>query len=562
MKVKITVISIVLALAAAFVFGCIAPTTPPLPPPPTSDEILAIVSTFDGLDPMSFSAAEDIVAMGYQVVPVLIELLQDDDLRVRWAAIYGLSRLAKEDDVEGVSTGLNDPSLAIRVIAAATLLKLGDNRGKDILEDATTSNEILLYSHPPELIRDYATGVLDAYNGTSLLGPPSHSFSSTALPLTYSTRQTTVTREESSITVTVNIEFYGPGATQELIGGWELDIEDFWNGPDGHQMFGNCTVTFDVVTRIRDEGGAPTEGFHQIEVLDLNPGEFHTSKAGVSQQSTGGEWDDQDTRNHVAHETGHLMGLYDEYHYEDVDGDGDDDYVNDNPQPEDPQSIMAQTWENVAPLQEHIDEIINLAGVNFPAVIPIVAEFEILYCGAWSWTKNYALGRDQSWAEYSADPSTILDWPVTGMVGQYGEVRCIYDENYDGYSWDFVNLGHRFFGRYTLDSIEGYTQAKIKAFILPPSGILIYEWYPFFLEIYVNGIKAGETLITLSDEYEYVIPLDFSAVATGTYVMVEFTSNKLRVENPIPATPFFCEGIESRIFAECAGIGQIFLILE
>ena len=555
-----------MALVAAFVFGCTAPTTPPLLPPPTSDEILAIVSTFDGLDPMSFSAAEDIVVMGYQYVPVLIELLQDDDLRVRWAAIYGLSRLAKEDDVEGVSTGLNDPNLAIRVIAAATLLKLGDNRGKDILEDATTSNEILLYSHPPELIRDYATGVLDAYNGTSLLGPPSHSFSSTALPLTYIARQTTVTREERSITVTVNIEFYGPGATQELIGGWELDIEDFWNGPDGHQMFGYCTVTFDVVTRIRDEGDAPTEGSHQIEVLDLNPGEFHTSKAGVSQQSTGGEWDDQDTRNHVAHETGHLMGLYDEYHYEDVDGDGDDDYVNDNPQPEDPQSIMAQTWGNVAPLQEHIDEIINLAGVNFPAGIPIVAEFEILYSAGDSVSagdlleENYALGRDQNWEKYLDDPGTYDQLQCS--VGQVGSVQCWYDEDHDRYTWTFVNIGSHLFGRYTLDSIEGYTQAKIKASIAAGSPFIdFYEWYPFFLEIYINGIKAGETLITLSDVYECVIPLDFSAVATGTDVMVKFTSNRLKVVNPIPETPFFSSG-EIRFFGDNAIILNTFLILE
>lgn len=306
-------------------------------------------------------------------------------------------------------------------------------------------------------------------------------------------------------------------------------------------------------------------------MLDLNPGEIHTSHVdAATQQSTGGEWDDQDTKNHAAHETGHLMGLNDEYHYEDVDGDGDDDYVNDNPQPEDLQSIMAQTWENVAPLQEHIDEIINLAGVNCPADIPIVAEPGFVY-SAVGGAENYALGRNQTWSKYLSDLSTT-EMPTVEVVGQVGVVSCYYDEVSDKYSWSFINQGHHFFGRYTLDSIEGYTQARIKALISHEGlsistdlgGITLYEWYPFFLEIYINGIKAGETFITLSDEGYYwdEIPLDFSAVATGTHVMIEFTSNRLKVVNPIPETPFFCVGLESRFFGDFAGIAPVWLILE
>lgn len=66
-----------------------------------------------------------------------------------------------------------------------------------------------------------------------------------------------------------------------------------------------------------------------------------------------------DTGNVTAHETGHLMGLGDEYDY----GGHGGAYRNLNPQPAgQPQSIMAQTWGNVAALQSHIDAIMR--GLN------------------------------------------------------------------------------------------------------------------------------------------------------------------------------------------------------
>lgn len=172
---------------------------------------------------------------------------------------------------------------------------------------------------------------------------------------------TTASRSGCEITVVVQIEFQNSTGRlndqqfQNLIDGWEQSIEDLWNGPQGHQRYGCCTVRFDVVTRV----GSGTDGYHQIDVV-AGP---QTSRAGLGPGSVGGQWDDQDNGNVAAHETGHLMGLDDEYDY----GGADGAYRNLNPQPDgQPQSIMAQTWGNVAALQEHIDEIIGNLDVECP----------------------------------------------------------------------------------------------------------------------------------------------------------------------------------------------------
>ena len=65
----------------------------------------------------------------------------------------------------------------------------------------------------------------------------------------------------------------------------------------------------------------------------------------------------------MAHESGHLLGVADEYDYNGPGG----TYRNLNPQPAgQPQSIMAQTWGNVAALQSHIDTIMNGLNADCP----------------------------------------------------------------------------------------------------------------------------------------------------------------------------------------------------
>lgn len=158
---------------------------------------------------------------------------------------------------------------------------------------------------------------------------------------------TTAKRKGCKITVILKIEFFGPNASQNLIDGWETDIQDIWNGRE----YKCCPVNFNVITRLRAAGDPATSGFHQIEIVAGPQTSYVTS---LGPDSTSGRWDSLDTGEVAAHESGHLMGLEDEYSY-----DSNGNYVNENPQPTDPQSIMAQTWGTVDALQEHIDEVIR-----------------------------------------------------------------------------------------------------------------------------------------------------------------------------------------------------------
>lgn len=172
---------------------------------------------------------------------------------------------------------------------------------------------------------------------------------------------TTFSRSGCRITITVRIEFRNNtgrlNATQfqQLVNNWEQSIEDLWNGSSGSQRYRFCTVRFNVITKI----GQGTDGYHQVNVV-AGP---QTSVAGLGPGSVAARWDDQDTGAVVAHETGHLLCLPDEYDYNGPGG----SYRNLNPQPDgQPQSIMAQTWGNAAALQEHIDQVMECVGASCP----------------------------------------------------------------------------------------------------------------------------------------------------------------------------------------------------
>lgn len=180
---------------------------------------------------------------------------------------------------------------------------------------------------------------------------------------------TRVRKERCQITFTLNLEFYGAGATQNLAKKWENGIRSLWNG----RKYYGCDVRFIVNALVRDTSDPQTPGYHQIEVVNGPQTSFVNS---LGPSCTGGRWDDLDVENVAAHESGHLLGLPNEYHY-----DAAGNYVNDNVQTTDPQSIMAQTWGSVDALQEHINDAIS---ANTSWWTRLVWLFSCLFCG-WDW---------------------------------------------------------------------------------------------------------------------------------------------------------------------------------
>jgi len=172
---------------------------------------------------------------------------------------------------------------------------------------------------------------------------------------------------------------------------WTKGMLEIWNEPDFTYGICECPVHFEIIVDVLPQGEKCPDpanlqkeipGWHCVQVVTGRERNPHTGWEPVNERGNTadatplrgndgngyGEWTTWTSGLDAAHELGHFMGLEDEYHYADTDGDGrGDTYVNDNPQPADgPQSIMAQTWGKVTVLQAHIDKIIEDAGVECP----------------------------------------------------------------------------------------------------------------------------------------------------------------------------------------------------
>ena len=182
---------------------------------------------------------------------------------------------------------------------------------------------------------------------------------------------TKVTWRQCQIKVDIYLEFYGPGVTQKLVNDWETGIETIW-GCGGKYKYENCTVTFDVHTKIREATDNATPNYHQINVV-RGPFRSRATKTKFDPR-TGetnkgeGTWDNQDTPEVAAHEVGHLMGKDDTY--KDVPGpDGILGTADDYSVPKENKykgDIMAQTWNSPKPHPEHIEQIIKNSGQKPP----------------------------------------------------------------------------------------------------------------------------------------------------------------------------------------------------
>lgn len=117
-----------------------------------------------------------------------------------------------------------------------------------------------------------------------------------------------------NIQITLNMEFWGPGATPANVARIKQAIEAKWNG----QMTSDGkTVSVQVKTRARSQATSPpgTPGFHQIELVGALPISYVSGDLKVNSGTSGGKWATSGPGLDAmyAHEAGHLLGLPDRY---------------------------------------------------------------------------------------------------------------------------------------------------------------------------------------------------------------------------------------------------------
>ncbi len=335
-------------IAVTLLSLCIGQPPEPTPSPEQEPEydVSGIINKIDASDPQSYYAAEELVSLGRSAVPTLLELLNSLDPKIRWAAMYALSRLALPEDIEDLAKGLDDPDVGIQVITAATLLGLGDERGTNILEEAANSDLMFPYTNPPESLGDYANWVLE--QGAQAISPEPGGSPGEVAPITESNEGVTVALTECTVDITMNLQFMGDGATEELASMWADAITEMWSGKSS----AGCTTTVAVKTLVKDEYDPLY--FPVIVKKMPHPGAQHVSYVWYSQgEPVCCEWDSNDTGFAAAHEAGHILGLY------------DDPPGNSNP------SIMSQVCcdaEGNPPeaKPQHIDEILRNKNLQCP----------------------------------------------------------------------------------------------------------------------------------------------------------------------------------------------------
>lgn len=134
-----------------------------------ADEAIEIIEAFD-TDQLERSIFDlnRVVLQGEGVQDAVAGFLQSQDLTERWAATYVLALRADSAQAgERLLPILNDPEPSLRVIAAGSLIGLGQKEAIPVLIEALDSVVELPFNDPPELASELALEALTAYTGQS-----------------------------------------------------------------------------------------------------------------------------------------------------------------------------------------------------------------------------------------------------------------------------------------------------------------------------------------------------------------------------------------------------------
>jgi hypothetical protein len=180
--------------------------------------------------------------------------------------------------------------------------------------------------------------------------------------------KTTVEKENSDsykVDVKIVFDFQGRDLAKNadtLISKWSEGMNEIW---DGAQMDGKkIHFVFELIKMDSGKWCADYPDYHCVEVVSGDCNErgnisdvtFTSPNSGLNSQ---GEWSSATTGLNAAHEAGHLLGLYDEYHYALVNNELN--WVSDSNQTNGKSNIMAQTWGDVTASGSDINKILSYA---------------------------------------------------------------------------------------------------------------------------------------------------------------------------------------------------------
>lgn len=179
--------------------------------------------------------------------------------------------------------------------------------------------------------------------------------------------------QNTEITVKIVFDFLdyeGIKQADELIIRWQEGMSNVWNNTYCTKMYtlnsSDIVYIFDLQKVENGKQCIDYPDYHCITVLSSEKnsrGNIADVKMVLpnTEQNSVGEWTVMTSAKTAAHEVGHLMGLFDEYHYEYINGERT--WVSDNYQENGERSIMAQTWGNVGIFSKEINEILEKAGI-------------------------------------------------------------------------------------------------------------------------------------------------------------------------------------------------------